>query len=88
MAATASIDAIEWLRNQVESAPDALREMLTQMVNLLMGRSSMSSAGRRTGAPTRQLLPRLAPRAPPAGGKGPHRRRCRSVRARRLDEEG
>ncbi len=37
MAATASIDAIEWLRKQVESAPDALREMLTQMVNLLMG---------------------------------------------------
>ena len=37
MAATASIDAIEWLRKQVESAPDALREMLTQMVNVLMG---------------------------------------------------
>ena len=36
MAAMASIDAIEWLRKQVEGAPDALREMLTQMVNLLM----------------------------------------------------
>ncbi len=36
MAATASIDAIEWMRKQVESAPDALREMLTQMVNVLM----------------------------------------------------
>ena len=34
MAATAS--AIEWMRKQVESAPDALREMLTQMVNVLM----------------------------------------------------
>jgi putative transposase len=36
MAATASIDAIEWLRKQVEAAPDALRTMLTEMVNLLM----------------------------------------------------
>ena len=35
MVATTSIDAIEWLRKQVE-APDGLREMLTQMVNLLM----------------------------------------------------
>jgi hypothetical protein len=36
MVATASIDAIEWLRKQVEAAPDGLRAMLTQMVNLLM----------------------------------------------------
>lgn len=36
MAATASIDAIEWLRKQVEGAPDGLRVMLTEMVNLLM----------------------------------------------------
>ena len=36
MAATASIDAIEWLRKQVEEAPDGLRTMLTEMVNLLM----------------------------------------------------
>ena len=36
MAATASIDAIEWLRKQVEAAPDGLRTMLTEMVNLLM----------------------------------------------------
>lgn len=36
MAATASIDAIEWLRKQVEAAPDGLRTMLTQMVNILM----------------------------------------------------
>jgi len=36
MAATASIDAIEWLRKQVEAAPDGLRAMLTEMVNLLM----------------------------------------------------
>ena len=37
MAATASIDAIEWLRKQVEEAPDGLRTMLTEMVNVLMG---------------------------------------------------
>lgn len=37
MAATASIDAIEWLRKQVEAAPDGLRAMLTEMVNILMG---------------------------------------------------
>ncbi len=37
MAATASIDAIEWLRKQVEAAPDGLRTMLTEMVNVLMG---------------------------------------------------
>ena len=36
MAATASIDAIEWLRKQVEAAPDGLRTMLTAMVNVLM----------------------------------------------------
>jgi transposase-like protein len=37
MAVTASIDAIEWLRKQVETAPDGLRTMLTEMVNVLMG---------------------------------------------------
>lgn len=36
MAATASIDAIEWLRKQVEAAPDGLRTMLTTMVSALM----------------------------------------------------
>ena len=37
MAAAASIDAIEWLRKQIEeSAPDPLRAMLVEMVNLLM----------------------------------------------------
>jgi hypothetical protein len=36
MAATARIDAIDWLRKQVEAAPDGLRTMLTQMVNVLM----------------------------------------------------
>jgi len=35
MTATASIDAIEWLRQQVEAAVDGLRTMLTEMVNLL-----------------------------------------------------
>lgn len=42
MAATASIDAIEWLRKQVEAAPDGLRTMLTQMVNLLIVSSENS----------------------------------------------
>lgn len=37
MAATASIDAIEWLRKQIEeAAPDPLKTMLTEMVSLLM----------------------------------------------------
>ncbi len=37
MAAVASIDAIGWLRKQIEeSAPDPLRTMLVEMVNLLM----------------------------------------------------
>lgn len=37
MAAPASIDAIEWLRKQIEdSAPDPLRSMLVEMVNVLM----------------------------------------------------
>src|SRR5579859_1245927 len=37
MAAPASIDAIEWLRKQIEeTAPDPLRAMLVEMVNLLM----------------------------------------------------
>jgi len=38
MAAPASIDAIEWLRKQIEeTAPDPLKAMLVEMVNLLMG---------------------------------------------------
>jgi hypothetical protein len=37
MAAPASIDAIEWLRKQIEeTAPDPLRAMLVEMVNVLM----------------------------------------------------
>jgi putative transposase len=37
MAATASIDAIEWLRKQIEeTAPDPLKTMLTTMVSALM----------------------------------------------------
>ena len=37
MAAAARIDAIEWLRKQIEeSAPDPLRAMLVEMVNVLM----------------------------------------------------
>jgi len=38
MAAPASVDAIEWLRKQIEeSAPDPQRAMLVEMVNVLMG---------------------------------------------------
>lgn len=37
MAASASIDAIDWLRKQVEEAPDGLKTMLTEMVNMVMG---------------------------------------------------
>ncbi len=38
MAAAASIDAIEWLRKEIEeAAPDPLRAMLVEMVNVLMG---------------------------------------------------
>ena len=49
MAATASIDAIEWLRKQVEAAPDGLRTMLTEMVNVLMNAEidSVCAAGYR-----------------------------------------
>jgi hypothetical protein len=37
MAAPASIDAIKWLRKQIEeTAPDPLKAMLVQMVELLM----------------------------------------------------
>jgi transposase-like protein len=37
MAATASIDAIEWLRKQIEeTAPDPMKAMLTTMVGVLM----------------------------------------------------
>lgn len=45
MAATASIDAIEWLRKQVEAAPDGLRTMLTEMVNLLLGAEIDAACG-------------------------------------------
>jgi transposase-like protein len=45
MAATASIDAIEWLRKQVEAAPDGLRTMLTEMVNVLMSAEIDAACG-------------------------------------------
>ena len=72
MAATASIDAIEWLRKQVEAAPDGLRTMLTEMVNLLMSSDLEAICGASYGersedrvkdrpadpqAPARDLLP-------------------------------
>ncbi len=46
MAATASIDAVEWLRKQIEeTAPDPLKTMLTEMVNLLMIVDAVCGAG-------------------------------------------
>jgi putative transposase len=52
MAATASIDAIEWLRKQVEAAPDGLRTMLTEMVNVLMNAEVDAVCGARYGERT------------------------------------
>lgn len=37
MTAKNSIDVMEWLRKQIEEAPDPLRSALTEMVNVLMG---------------------------------------------------
>jgi putative transposase len=50
MAAMASIDAIKWLRKQVETAPDGLRPMLTEMVNILMGAEVDAVCGAGYGA--------------------------------------
>jgi len=36
MAAKDSIDALDWLRKQVDQAPDPLRGVLVEMVNVLM----------------------------------------------------
>src|SRR5213082_665018 len=50
MAAPASIDAIEWLRKQIEeTAPDPLKAMLVQMVELLMGAEVDAVCGARYG---------------------------------------
>jgi transposase-like protein len=46
MAATASIDAIEWLRKQIEeTAPDPLKTMLTTMVGALMSAEIDAACG-------------------------------------------
>src|SRR3954462_7553003 len=50
MAAPASIDAIEWLRKQIEeSAPDPLKAMLMEMVSLLMSAEVDAVCGARYG---------------------------------------
>src|SRR3954469_13253315 len=50
MAAPASIDAIEWLRKQIEeTAPDPLNAMLVQMVELLMSAEVDAVCGARYG---------------------------------------
>jgi putative transposase len=50
MAAPASIDAIEWLRKQIEeTAPDPLKAMLVQMVELLMSAEVDAVCGARYG---------------------------------------
>jgi putative transposase len=56
MAATASIDAIEWLRKQVEAAPDGLRKMLTEMVNVLMNAEVDAACGAGYGERTDDRL--------------------------------
>lgn len=46
------IDAIEWLRKQVEDAPDPLREVLSQVVGALMGTEADAMCGAEYGVPS------------------------------------
>ena len=45
MAAETSIDAVEWLRKQVESAPDPVKELLTEMLGMLMNAEAEALCG-------------------------------------------
>jgi transposase-like protein len=49
MVATSSIDALDWIRKQVEAAPDSLKEALTQMMTLLMSVEVDAVCGARYG---------------------------------------
>ncbi len=79
MAATASIDAIEWLRKQIEeAAPDPLKTLLTEMVNLLMSAGSAQPAS--SGAQGRRARHlRRAPRAEGRDRLGAARRRLAAL---------
>src|SRR5438552_5822622 len=50
MAAETSIDAVEWLRKQVESAPDPVKEILTEMVGLLLDAEANALCGASFGS--------------------------------------
>ena len=50
MAAEASIDAVEWLRKQVESAPDPVKELLIEMLGLLMDAEADALCGASYGS--------------------------------------
>src|SRR5579862_7953739 len=50
MAAEASIDAVEWLRKQVESAPDPVKELLTEMLGQLMNAEADAMCGASYGS--------------------------------------
>jgi putative transposase len=50
MAAEASIDAVEWLRKQVEIAPDPVKELLTEMLGMLMDAEADALCGANYGS--------------------------------------
>src|SRR5438105_471687 len=45
MTAESSIDAVEWLRKQVESAPDPVKELVTEMLGMLMNAEADALCG-------------------------------------------
>jgi len=52
MAAKDTIDALEWLRKQIEQAPDPLREVLNEVVTAIMGAEVDAICGARYGEPS------------------------------------
>src|SRR5262249_43009018 len=52
MAAKDTIDALEWLRKQIEQAPDPLREVLNEVVAAIMGAEVDAICGARYGEPS------------------------------------
>ncbi len=45
MTAEGSIDAVEWLRKQVEAAPDPVREIVSEMRDMLMNAEADALCG-------------------------------------------
>lgn len=45
MTAEGSIDAVEWLRKQVEAAPDPVKELVTEMLGMLMSAEAGALCG-------------------------------------------